>query len=68
MISFVQAELEVTLEMDHVVYSDDNVFLYTGNMIFLHALCHLLMLDTFKVAANAFCISREMHISDLIII
>lgn len=33
MISFVHIELEVTLEMDHVVYSDDNLFSLTRNWL-----------------------------------
>lgn len=58
MISFVHAEPEVTLKIDHVVYSDDNLFSYTRNcltnMIFLHALCRLHPLETFIAAANVF--------------
>lgn len=46
MISFVHTEPEVTLKIDCVVYSDDNLFPHTRNCLtnvifWLHALCHL---------------------------
>ncbi len=64
MISFVHAEPEVTLKMDHVVYSDDNLFSHTRNCLtnmISFMLCAIYTRWKLSEQQQTYSLSKRLH-------